>query len=477
MGGVAEKRVAGKEERESWETISTAGVMQKVLPAAGGSFIEWYEVAIYSYLSTYTTANFFADGRGGSLGTWAGFAITFAVRPLGGVLFGYVADRCGRKPAMQGTILLMLITTILQGCLPTFRSSGESWGWFGFAALMVLRVLQGLSAGGELSTAAVYISEVSPREHLGANLSFVVSSVFAAWVAAAAVVYGLQSCLSHEEMMDWGWRVPYLTSALPGACLVFVRRFLTETPDFEALLSSEVEKQSGEELEEGRPKSAQAEGVWQELMSSYKTAMVIGALGTAGIGVLWYVPPLYGVQFIKQYHELPARAVTAAELLMSIIPAVLGLWGGKLVDKVGAGKVHTVCVVLGAIVAPLPLFYWWTHASQSQALLAVFVGEIVLGLLQTLTTAVYLWVVELFPVRVRVSGMSVAYNIGVGIFGGLGPLVADAGNRVIDPRGLISAPAAVTLFAGLISLAAIIASRMLAKRGLLRLTHIRESPY
>merc|ERR1719277_2334312 len=154
------KKVSGAKD------LSTTDVLSKILPAAAGSFIEFYEFAIFSYLSTDITGNFFADGHGGSLGTWAGFAVTLAVRPLGGLFFGALGDRFGRKPAMQLTISLMLATTLLQGLLPSFYCCGEAWGWFGLVVLLLSRVLQGLSAGGELSCAAVYITEVSPHDRL-----------------------------------------------------------------------------------------------------------------------------------------------------------------------------------------------------------------------------------------------------------------------------------------------------------------------
>merc|ERR1711976_547201 len=108
---------------------------------------------------------------------------------------------------------------------------------------------------------------------------------------------------------------------------------------------------------------------------------------------------------------------------------------------------------------------------------AVFIGQCIVGLLISLTTSVYLWVVELFPVSVRGTGVSVAYNIGIGIFGGVGPLISDALNRVISPKSLIDAPAAYTVLTGLVSICAVLASRVLANKGMMKLTHIRASPY
>jgi len=450
----------------------------KILPAAGGSFIEWYEFAIYSYVSNYITANFFADGRGGSLGTWAGFAVTFAFRPLGGAFFGVLADKLGRKIAMQLTIALMLATTVAQGCLPSFECCGEGWGWFGLVALLVCRALQGLSAGGELSTAAVYISEISPKERLGFNLSWIsVSGAFGAWAVAALVVCLIESLLDNEEMLMWGWRLPYLTSIVPGALLILSRRYLEETPDFEDLLKQEVDKKAASQLEGGTDKVESRDGPLTELLKHHKLALLIGSLGTAGTGALWYVPPMYGVQFMQQFDKLPANAVTFSELLGYAIPTALALFVGMLVDAWGACKVYTVALLAGCIVAPAPLLYWWAHVPQALAVPTVLIGQAILGLLLALSSSQYLWVVELFPARVRTTGVSVAYNIGVGVFGGLGPLLSDAGGKLISPRSLVSAPAAFTMLAGFVSLAAIAGSHVLARRGVLRLTHIRASPY
>lgn len=374
----------------------------------------------------------------------------------------------------------------MQGCLPTFLYGGETWGWFGLVTLLVLRALQGLSAGGELSTAAVYISEISPRKTLGVNLSWIsVSGAFGAWTIAAIVVFIIESNLSKAAMMAWGWRLPYLTSLVPGTVLIVFRRYLEETEDFEELLkevSARREANEHAKMEDGSEASTAAGqepemGAMQELFSKYKLVLLIGSLGTAGIGALWYVPSIYGVQFIQQSAHLPANAVTFSEMVAFFIPTVLAMAVGMLVDTWGACKVHTLALVLGCIVSPVPLFYWWTHVGQEQAVMSVYVGQIILGFMLALTTSVYLWVVELFPVKVRVTGVSVAYNIGIGVFGGLGPVLSDLGNKEISPKGPISAPAAFTLLSGVISLGAVAASHVLARRGLLQLTHLRDSPY
>jgi len=308
------------------------------------------------------------------------------------------------------------------------------------------------------------------------------SGAFGAWTIAALVVFIIESSLSRADMLEWGWRLPYLTSVVPGLLLVFLRQHLEETEDFEDLLKEAAAKKAEgaqEGMEQGSTAaSSEADmGTVQELLTNHKLALLIGSLGTAGIGAVWFVLPVYGVQFIQQSEKLPPAAVTLSEMLAYFMPTALAMFVGMLVDTWGACKVHTLALFLGCIVSPAPLLYWWAHVPPQQEILSVYIGQVLLGLVIALTTSVYLWVVELFPVKVRVTGVSVAYNIGVGVFGGLGPVLSELGNKVISPRAPVSAPAAYTMFAGVLSLCAVALSHVLARRGLLRLTHIREAPY
>jgi len=471
------------DEHEKGENLKgedpSSSMVLKILPAAAGSFVEWYEFAIYSYLSSSFTTNFFGH-LGGSLGTWFGFALSFLVRPFGGAFFGWLADTFGRKPAMQATISLMLVTTVAQGCLPTF-ANGEGWGWFGVVALLILRILQGLSAGGELPTAAVYITEVSPKERLGFNLSWIsVSGAFGAWVVASLVVAAMEFNLSTDQMNSWGWRIPYLTSIIPGGLLVVSRRYLKETDDFEELLRTKAEAKVDEAMEQGKESQQQQKAVltpMRELMESYKLPMAVGSFALAAVGAIWYVTPVYGPQFLKKFHKLDPAAVTFSDVPAFLIPTLMAPFMGMLIDKVGAGKVFFVGIVMGTLVAPVPLFYWWTHAPQGTAIMALYVGQCIVGVLQGLSTAIYLFTVELFPVRVRTTGTSIAYNIGIGVFGGMGPLVSDWAGQAIKPQYPVSAPAAFMLLCGVISTLALAVGYISSRRGIMRLTHIRDTPY
>merc|ERR1711920_980440 len=141
-----------------------------------------------------------------------------------------------------------------------------------------------------------------------------------------------------------------------------------------------------------------------------------------------------GVQFIEQYNDLPPNATTISYAIcyavsLCLVPAV-----GKLIDAWGVGKTFMLCAFIGCLLVPSPVFYWWTHVPTAQAVSSLYIGMVLIGLQASLTCSVYLWVVELFPVKVRTTGVSVAYNLGVGIFGGLGPVISDAANDFISPN-------------------------------------------
>jgi len=468
----------GNKQKDADEE-KVADIFKKIIPAAAGSFIEWYDFAIYGYVSKYITGNFFAEGHGGSMATWFGFGLTFIVRPLGGAFFGWFADRLGRKPAMQVSIALMLVSTVIQGLLPTFYCCGETWGWLGMFGLFFCRAMQGLSAGGEMSIAAAYIAEVSPHKDLGFNLSWIsVSGNFLSYLVVSILVVLFQTYFSTEFMYYWGWRILFLSSLIPGLAVLMGRRYLKETPDFEELLRVRAETELTSQVESGSKSQREAAaGIWQELIANHKLALIIGSFGTAGIGATWYVVPTYGVQFIGKYSHLPANATTFSYVICYVMSILLVPAAGKLTDIWGVGKVFALCLLTGCALVPIPIFYWWTHVDASFAVGSLYIGMALIGVQGALTCSVYLWVVELFPLKVRTTGVSIAYNIGVGIFGGFGPVFSDAANEFISPQEFMSAPVAFTLFAGLVSMFAVAASRWLASRGIMQVAHLRASPY
>jgi MFS family permease len=208
--------------------------LRKVIFAASiGNFVEWFDFAAYGFLATILTREFFPSGDPavGLLKTFAVFAVAFAFRPLGGIVFGVIGDRIGRKRTLALTILMMAGATTLIGLLPTYGAIGALAPFL----LTVIRCVQGFSAGGEYAGACAYVMEHAPQHKRASYGSFVPVSTFSSFAVAAIVAYALDASLSADAMSTWGWRVPFLAAAPIGLIGLYLRMNLSETPAFRAL--------------------------------------------------------------------------------------------------------------------------------------------------------------------------------------------------------------------------------------------------
>ena len=215
-------------------TPVSPATLRKVISAASiGNFVEWFDFALYGFLATLLAAHFFpsGDATAGLLKTFAVFAVAFAFRPLGGIVFGLLGDRIGRKRTLALTILIMAGATALIGILPSYATIGI-WAPI---LLTLIRCAQGFSAGGEYAGACAYVMEHSPRDRRGRYGSFVPVSTFLAFASAALTAWGLERLLGAAAMADWGWRIPFLAAAPLGLIGLYLRLKLDETPAFQAL--------------------------------------------------------------------------------------------------------------------------------------------------------------------------------------------------------------------------------------------------
>lgn len=186
--------------------------LRKVIAASAiGNFVEWFDFAVYGFLAVTIAGLFFPPGNASLalLQTFAVFAVSFALRPLGGIVFGILGDKVGRKRILAITVLLMAAATTLIGLLPTYGSIGL----LAPLLLALARCIQGFSAGGEYAGACAFVMEHAPTEQKARYGSFVPVSTFMAFAAAAGIVFGMGLLLSEAQMQDWGWRVPFLVAA------------------------------------------------------------------------------------------------------------------------------------------------------------------------------------------------------------------------------------------------------------------------
>lgn len=391
--------------------------LRKVIMAASiGNFVEWFDFAAYGFLATILTREFFPsdDPAAGLLKTFAVFAVAFAFRPLGGIVFGVIGDRIGRKRTLAFTILMMAGATTLIGLLPSYAAIGAAAPLL----LTVIRCVQGFSAGGEYAGACAYVMEHAPREKRGWYGSFVPVSTFSSFAIAAVVAYALDAMLSPASMSSWGWRVPFLAAAPIGLIGLYLRISLNETPAFRAL-----------------------EGEHQVAHAPLRETLRTQAGGILKLGAFISVTALSFYTFttyFATYLQVVGHMTRAISLLITVIAllfaAAICPLAGLYADFAGRKRtIFTTCAVIIAAVYPS-----FSMASSGHFVLALIgVGMLAIGaVLSGVVTAPLLS--EVFPTRMRYTGSAITYNLAYTVFGGTAPLVA---TWLISSTGNSMAPA------------------------------------
>lgn len=377
--------------------------LRKVIVAAGiGNFVEWFDFAVYGFLATTIAQQFFPSGDASValLKTFAVFAVAFAFRPLGGLFFGMLGDRIGRKRTLAFTILLMAGATTIIGLLPTYAAIGVTAP----ILLTVIRCAQGFSAGGEYAGACAYLMEHAPRGKRAWYGSFVPVSTFAAFASAAIFAYALEASLSAEAMSRWGWRLPFLVAAPLGLVGLYLRWKLDETPAFQAVAEEH----------------AVAHSPLKETLRNHGGAICALGAFISLTALSFYMFTTYFATYLQVAGGLSRATALLVSLVALLFASALCPVAGAFSDKVGRrATVITACVLLAVMVYPSFLM-----ASSGS-----FVGSIV-GVMLLATGAVLCNVVtaallsETFPTRTRYTASAITYNIAYTVFGGTAPLMA-----------------------------------------------------
>lgn len=407
-------------------------------PLLLGNVLEWYEFSAYGYVEPQIQHNFFP---GSAWGTWLGFALTFVARPLGGVCLGWLSDRCGRRLVMNLSCAGMLLATVCQGLLPTF-SFGEGWGVVGVVLLCALRCVQGLSAGGEIITMSAYLTESSPLGSLGLCTTLIPLTGGVAFFAAGIVATALTNALSEEQMMDWGWRVPFLLSLPPGLLAAWGR---SRYPESEMFLQERLEQRralAGPE-DAGSPEISpcaeddpkpQRSPTGQSLfgrLRGYWPSLLIGLAMPGTSGGFRYVATLWVLSYLKAHGHSAATALwvgNVANLVSLLAMPLVGL----VADVMGSAF---VCFATGAaaFLTGLPCFYLLV-AFPGEAWAAYLGVGVVNALVMAGAGCTFVLCAELFPTSVRSLGLGLSYNLGTTFFGGFGGLLAEA-SLAFSPMG------------------------------------------
>lgn len=417
------------------DKILSPAQKRALIAGSVGNFIEWYEFAVYGFLATVMAQNFFRIGGGtaltGIILTYASFAIAFFFRPLGALIFGRMGDKLGRKPTLVFVLIMMTLTTTVMGLVPVYDSIGIA------APLIItgLRILQGLFAGGEYGGAVSLMTEFAPlgkRGQFGAWQSFTVALGLLAGVAIVAL---LSAALSPEALLNWGWRIPFFLAFPMGAFALWIRFSMEETPSF-------VRQQQERKHPSVRP-VVRASG-----METLKIILLgIGRVmlwSAAGYTYLVIMPTYLQSSLHTGFNTaLLIAVISNLGFAMTIIPA------GMLSDRIGRRKVMVAAALLLLILAMPLLKILQADTSLFVKSVVVFVAGGIVGLLAGPGPAM---LAEMFPTRVRYTGLGMAYSLSNALFSGCAGLIITG---LIRETGNIDIPAWYVIITALVSIPAL----------------------
>ena len=400
------------------------------LAGAVGNALDWYDFVAYGYFAPIFASQFFpSDNRLTSLiAAFGVFALGFLMRPLGGILIGHIGDIYGRRPALILSITLMAVPTTLITILPTFASIGL----LAPVLLTLLRALQGLASSGEYGVSTVFLFERARPGRRAFDTSWTMIGSWAGMMLGSATGALMSNLLSEAELHAWGWRLPFLGGAVLGVAGWYLRRNIMDDSKGRA--------------QQGLPRYPVVEAC-----RHYGKDMLRVVAMTAWWGTGYWLLLVYMTTYLVEFEKLDRALVfeiNTANMLVLIVVAPLG---ALLSDTVGRKRVLLATSGLG-IVLGLP-FFWLMHHSDP---FLVWFGQFLFAvLLATYMGGQPAAMAELFPRSVRVSAVSTAYNLGIGVFGGLTPvlvtfLIKETSNEFV-PGYLLVIAAGITFF-GLLGL-------------------------
>lgn len=382
-------------------TPQATEIRQVTAAAAAGTFVEWFDFAVYGFFATTIAAKFFpsGDSTAGLLQTFAVFAVAFAMRPLGGIVFGSLGDRVGRKTVLALTVILMSASTGVIGLLPSY----DAIGYTAPLLLALARCVQGASAGGEYAGACTYLIEHVGPDRRARTASWLPAATFAAFAAAALIAFVLELLIPEAAMAQWGWRIPFLLAVPLGLVGFLIRRRLSESPAFQEL---------GSDAREHSP-LREAFATQASVMLRLGGFIMLTALS-------FYLFSTYMTTFLKVTVGMDSDVVLATNVLALLAAVAAAPPIGRLCDRIGRRR--TMFIAAGALALfTVPGYLLASTGSFGGAL----IGQLLVAagaVTANVVTAVLLS--EMFPTRVRFTASAVTYNVAYALFGGTAPFVA-----------------------------------------------------
>ncbi|MBY0524795.1 MAG: MFS transporter [Gemmataceae bacterium] len=380
------------------------GSVRTVAAGAIGNALEWYDFGLFGYFAPIISSQYFpsSDPRAALLNTFGVFAAGFLMRPIGAIMFGHLGDRKGRKWALGLSVLLMAVPTALVGLLPTYHQLGL----VAPALLLLVRLLQGLSVGGEYVGSMSYLAESAQPGRRGFDSSWCNVSGGVGGLSGAGLAAVITRVLTPEQVADWGWRLPFLLSIPAGLASWWLRQSIPESPCFTDVC------QAGQVARVPLRESLRSD------RAGFLTMAGLSLLASIG----WYLPWVWLVTWLDDINQPPMpewEALTSSTLAGAVL-VVLTPLGGALSDRLGRKPVILAGSV-GYLVLSYPMFLWMSQGTFTAALSGQLVSAVLSALYGGASLAAF---VEIFPTRTRYSGLALSYNLAVAICGGTTPLVA-----------------------------------------------------
>ncbi len=370
-----------------------------IVGASSGNLVEWFDFYIYSFCALYFAPAFFPSGNTPTqlLNTAGVFAAGFLMRPIGGWLFGRIADKHGRRAAMMISVLMMCGGSLVIAALPTYAQIGA----LAPLLLLVARLFQGLSVGGEYGTSATYMSEVALQGRRGFFASFQYVTLIGGQLCALLVLVILQQTLSSDALKAWGWRIPFVVGAAAALISLYLRKSLDETSTSESRKAKD---------------AGTIRGVWQ-----HKGAFLTVVGFTAGGSLIFYTFTTYMQKYLVNTAGMHAKTASNVMTAALFVYMLMQPMFGALSDKIGR-RMSMILFGTGAVIGTVPLMHALGGVTSPLAAFGLIV--VALAIVSFYTSISGLIKAEMFPPEVRAMGVGLSYAVANAIFGGSAEYVA-----------------------------------------------------